>query len=49
MVSLYLYCAMNVPIYVFGLPGVGKTAGAECLARIRNEREKLEGNYKNML
>jgi len=40
---------MNVPIYVFGPPGVGKTAGAECLARIRNEREKLEGNYKNML
>ena len=46
MVSLYLYCTMNVPIYVFGPPGVGKTAGAECLARIRNEREKLEGNYK---
>lgn len=46
MASLYLYCTMNVPIYVFGPPGVGKTAGAECLARIRNEREKLEGNYK---
>ena len=46
MVSLYLYCIMNVPIYVFGPPGVGKTAGAECLARIRNEREKLDGNYK---
>ena len=46
MVSLYLYCTMNIPVYVFGEPGVGKTAGAECLARIRNEIEKLEGNYK---
>jgi len=25
---------MNIPINVFGPPGVGKTAGAECLARI---------------
>ena len=46
MISLYLYCAMNIPIYVFGPPGVGKTAGAECLARIRTLNEKLEGNYK---
>ena len=46
MISLYLYCAMNIPIYVFGPPGVGKTAGAECLARIRTKIEKLEGNYK---
>ena len=46
MISLYLYCAMNIPIYVFGPPGVGKTAGAECLARIRTKNEKLVGNYK---
>jgi MoxR-like ATPase len=46
MLSLYLYCAMNIPIYVFGPPGVGKTAGAECLARIRTYIEQLEGNYK---
>ena len=46
MISLYLYCAMNIPIYVFGPPGVGKTAGAECLARIRTKIEKLVGNYK---
>ena len=46
MLSLYLYCAMNIPIYVFGPPGVGKTAGAECLARIRTQIEQLEGNYK---
>ena len=46
MLSLYLYCAMNIPIYVFGPPGVGKTAGAECLARIRTQIENLEGNYK---
>ena len=46
MLSLYLYCAMNIHIYVFGPPGVGKTAGAECLARIRKKIENLDGNYK---
>jgi midasin (ATPase involved in ribosome maturation) len=46
MISLYLYCIMNIHIYVFGPPGVGKTAGAECLARIRARNEKLYGDYK---
>ena len=46
MLSLYLYCAMNIHIYVFGPPGFGKTAGAECLARIRKKIENLDGNYK---
>ena len=46
MISLYLYCLMNIHIYVFGPPGVGKTAGAECFARIRIQNEKLYGNYK---
>ena len=46
MISLYLYCAMNIHVYVFGPPGVGKTAGAECLARIRTLIENLKGNYK---
>ena len=46
MLSLYLYCAMNIHIYVFGPPGVGKTAGAECLARIRKQIENLDGDYK---
>ena len=47
MVSLYLYCIMNIPIYVFGEPGVGKTAGAECLARILNPDENSDDNNKN--
>ena len=46
MLSLYLYCSMNFPIYIFGPYGIGKTAGAECLARIRTQIEQLEGNYK---
>ena len=46
MISLYLYCAMNIPVCVFGPPGVGKTAGAECLARIRTKIENLDGQYK---
>lgn len=46
MLSLYLYCAMNIHIYVFGPPGVGKTTGAECLARIRKQIENLDGDYK---
>lgn len=46
MISLYLYCSVNIPIYVFGPPGVDKTAEAECLTRIRTDIEKLEGNYK---
>ena len=41
-----LYCAMNIHIYVFGPPGVGKTAGAEYLERIRKIIENLDGEYK---
>ena len=37
---------MNIPVCVFGPPGVGKTAGAECLARIRTKIENLDGQYK---
>ena len=46
MVSLYLYCTMNIPVYAFGEPLAGKRDWAEYFARIRNEIEKLEGNYK---
>lgn len=46
MLSLYLYSCINIPIYVFGPPDIGKTTGTECLARIRNQIEQLEGNYK---
>lgn len=37
---------MNIHIYVLGPPGVGKTAGAEFLAKIRTINEKLYGDYK---
>ena len=46
MLSLYLYSAMNIPIYVFGPSGIGKEAGVECLARIRTQIEQLEGKCK---
>ena len=46
MISLYLYCAMNILIYVFSPRGVGKTAGAEWLSIIRIQIKQLEGNYK---
>ena len=46
MLSLYLYSAMNIPIYVFRPSGIGKEAGVECLARIRTQIEQLEGKYK---
>ena len=49
MVILYLYCAINIYIYVFGPPDVGKNEGNEYLIRIRTEIEKLDGNIKNML
>lgn len=39
---------MNIHIYVFGPPGVGKTAYPECLERIRKQMENLEGNYKKL-
>ena len=37
---------MNIPVYAFGEPLAGKRDWAEYFARIRNEIEKLEGNYK---
>lgn len=46
MLSLYLYCAMNIHIYIFGPSGIGKTAGSECLARIRKQIENLNSDYK---
>ena len=46
MISLYLYCVMNIPIYVFCPPGIDKTAGVEYLARIWTPIGQLEGKYK---
>ena len=49
MVILYLYCAINIYIYVFGPPDVGKNEGTEYLIRIKTEIEKLDGNIKKMI